>query len=160
MTYRRFFGFVFLACFLATCSAPLQEQGYQQQYGYQGGRGQGFRTSPYRTSQEVHTCAPGKIKGRITRLRVETLSLDLEPGLGMDVQTPDRGLMHVHLGPLRLLERHEADLKPGDEVTLQTFCYNLAGQERLLADEVTHKGNTLKLRDAQGMPYWEAWQPR
>jgi GH24 family phage-related lysozyme (muramidase) len=147
-----------MAFCLAACSASLQDQSYLQQYGYQGGRGQGFRASPYRTSQEIHTCAPGKISGRISRLRAETFSPDMEPGMGMDVQTPDRGLVHIHLGPLWFLDRQKADLKPGDEVTLQAFCYNLAGEERLLASEITHKGNTLKLQDVQGKPYWEDWR--
>lgn len=158
MAYRWLLGLMAMAFCLAACSASLQDQSYLQQYGYQGGRGQGFRASPYRTSQEIHTCAPGKISGRISRLRAETFSPDMEPGMGMDVQTPDRGLVHIHLGPLWFLDRQKADLKPGDEVTLQAFCYNLAGEERLLASEITHKGNTLKLQDVQGKPYWEDWR--
>jgi hypothetical protein len=110
---------------------------------------------PYRVPGEVHGCVPGKINGRITRLRVETFSQDMEPGLALDVQTPDRGLVHVHLGPLWFLDRQEADLKPGDEVTIQGFCYNIEGQERLLAGEIIHKGKTLRLRDVNGKPYWE-----
>lgn len=157
MKYRRF-GFMAMAFILAACSAPLQEHSYLKEYGHQGGRGQGFRMHPYRVPQEVHTCAPGTINGRITRLRAETFSPDVEPGLAMDVQTPGRGLVHVHLGPLWFLERQETDLKPGDEVTIQGFCYNLAGQERLLAGEVQHKDHTLVLRDPQGIPYWEAWR--
>jgi hypothetical protein len=82
----------------------------------------------------------------------------MEPGLAVEVQTPDKGLVHVHLGPLWFLERQEADLKPGDEVTIQGFCYKLAGQERLLAAEIIHKDHKLVLRDPQGVPYWEAWR--
>ena len=160
MTHLRLLSLVILAGCLMACSAPLQEHSYLQQYGYRGGRGQGFRLYPYRVSQEVHACVPGKISGRIARLRVETFSLDMEPGLAMEVQTPDRGLVHVHLGPLWFLERQETDLKPGDEVTVQGFCYKLAGQERLLAGEVTHKDHTLVLRDPQGTPYWEAWRKK
>ncbi|MHB9071977.1 MAG: hypothetical protein ACYC6G_00475 [Desulfobaccales bacterium] len=140
------------------CSVSLKEQGYLQQYGYRGGRGQGFRMLPYQVSQEVYPCVQGMISGRITRLRVETFTWGMEPVLAMDVQTPDRGLVHVHLGPLWLLERHEADLKPGDGVTIQGVCYKLAGQERLLAGEVKHKDHTLALRDPQGVPYLDAWQ--
>jgi hypothetical protein len=160
MKHRRLLSLVILAGFLAACSAPLQEQDYLHQYGYEGGRGQGFRKLPYCVSQEAHACIQGNINGRITRLRVETFSLDMEPGLAMDVQTTDRGLVHVHLGPLWFLERQETDLKPGDEVTVQGFCYKLAGQERLLAGEVKHKDHTLVLRDPQGTPYWEAWRKR
>ncbi len=158
MKYRQVLGLMAMACCLAACSAPLQEQSYLQEYGCRGGRGQGFRMQPYHVSKEAHVCAPGKIHGVITRLRAETFSLDLEPGLALDIQTPDRGLVHVHLGPLWLLERHMAGLKKGDEVTLQTVCYNLAGRDRLLAGEVTHKGNTLVLQDPHGIPYWEAWR--
>ena len=52
------------------------------------------------------------------------------------------------------------DLKPGDEVTIQAFCYKLAGQERLLASEIEHKGNTLRLCDAQGTPNWKTCPSR
>lgn len=96
----------------------------------------------------------GKISGHITCLRAETFSMGMEPGLALEVQTPDKGLVHVHLGPLWLLEGHLPDLNKGDEVTLQTLCYNLASQERLVAGEITHEGNTLSLLDSQGKPYW------
>ncbi|MHB9071969.1 MAG: hypothetical protein ACYC6G_00435 [Desulfobaccales bacterium] len=158
MTHRSLLIVLILSGLLMACSAPLQGQSYMQEYAHQGGRGQGFRMCPYRVSQEVHACVAGKISGRITRLRVETFSLDMEPGLAVEVQTPDNGLVHVHLGPLWFLERQEADLKPGDEVTVQGFCYKLAGQERLLAAEVAHKDHTLILRNPQGIPYWEAWR--
>ncbi|MHC1744268.1 MAG: hypothetical protein AB9873_14700 [Syntrophobacteraceae bacterium] len=113
---------------------------------------------PYRVDREAGTCIMGKINGRITDLRVETFSADMEPGLALEVQTQDRGLVHVHLGPLWFLERQEADLKPGDDVLIQGFCYELAGRQRLLAGELTHKDHTLRLRDLQGIPYWEAWR--
>ena len=158
MTLWRLFSIVLLGCFLMACNGSLKEQSYSQQYGSKGGRGQGYRMQPYWIAHEVHTCATGKISGRITRLRVETFSQDMEPGLAMEVQTPDRGLVHVHLGPLWFLDRQETDLKPGDEVTIQAFCYKLEGQERLLAAEVKHKDHTLVLRDPQGHPYWEAWR--
>ncbi|MEW6657311.1 MAG: hypothetical protein AB1424_01495 [Thermodesulfobacteriota bacterium] len=115
---------------------------------------------PYQVSQDVHTCVEGRISGRISRLQAESFSSDMEPGLGMDVQTPDRGVVHVHLGPLWFLDRQEHDLKPGDEVTIQAFCYTLAGQERVLSGEVKHKDHTLVLRDPQGVPYWEGWRKR
>jgi hypothetical protein len=156
MNYRRLVGLMAMTGCMAACGASLPETSYLQEYGGRGGRGQGYHMQPYHVSQEAHTCVPGKISGRITHLRPETFSIGMEPGLALDVQTPDRGLVHIHLGPLGLLDRQEADLKPGDEVSLKAFCYNLAGQERLLAAEITHKGNTLVLRDIQDTPYWGA----
>ena len=110
MKHWRLLGLLILTCCLGAC-ASLQEKNYLQQYGSQGGRGQGFRVQPYQVDKEVHTCAPGKISGRITRLRVETFSQGMDPLLAAEVQTPDHGLVHVHLGPLWFLDRHEADLK-------------------------------------------------
>lgn len=80
--------------------------------------------------------------------------------MALEVQTPDRGLVHDHLGPLWFLERQESDLKTGDEVTIKVLFYKLEGQERLLAGEANDKGHTLLLRDPQGIPYWEAWRKK
>ncbi len=160
MTHWRLFRILLLACFLAAYSAPLYGQTYMQEYGYKGGRGQGYRKLPYHVSEEVHNCVQGKVSGRITRFRPETFAIGMEPGLGMDIQTPDRGLVHVHLGPLWFLDRQETDLKPGDEITIQAFCYKLEGKERLLAGEVDHKDHQLVLRDPQGIPYWDAWRKK
>ena len=97
----------------------------------------------------------GEVKGRISRIRVETFSSNLEPGLAVEIQTPDQGLVHVHCGPLKLLECQESDLKPGDEVAMKVFCSRLAGgQESLFASEIKHGDHTLILRDAQGNPFW------
>jgi len=160
MKYRRLFIMLILSGILMAFSPPLQAENYLQQYGCQTGRSFGFRKYPYGASKEVHTCMSGKVSGRITRLRVETFSMHMEPGLALEVQTPDKGVVHVHLGPLWFLERQEADLKPGDEVTIQVFCSKLEGQERLLAGEVEHKNHKLVLRDPQGVPYWEAWRKK
>ena len=127
MTQWRHISIVLLSGFLVACSTPLQDRSYLQEYGYRGGKCQGFRLAPYQVSREVHACMTGKISGRITYLRVETFSPDVEPRLAMDVQTIGLGLVHVHLGPLWFIERQETDLKPGDEVTVQGFCYKLAG---------------------------------
>jgi hypothetical protein len=97
-------------------------------------------------------------RGRISRLRVESFEQERDPLLAVEVQTLDRGLVHVHLGPLWYLEGHEADIKPGDEIIIKGFCQTFAGRERLMAAEVTHRGQTLQLRDSQGNPIWEAWR--
>jgi hypothetical protein len=146
--------FIFLG-FLLGCSGAIRETSYLQEYGFQGGRGQGFRTSPYLVAQEDHRCITGEVKGRISRIRVETFSSDLEPGLAVEIQTPDQGLVHVHCGPIKLLQCQESDLKPGDEVAMKVFCSRLAGgQESLFASEITHDGKKLMLRDGQGNPIW------
>jgi hypothetical protein len=159
MTQLRLLSVIILSGALMGCAGPKQEKTYLQAYGYQGGRGQGFVAAPFRVSQEGHACVSGKVSGRITRLRVESLSPDLEPGLAVAVQTADQGLVHVHVGPLAFLQKREADLKPGDEVAIQALCYDLAGKERLIASQIEHKGQALKLSDAEGTPFWRTMCP-
>jgi hypothetical protein len=145
---------IILSGLLLGCATSSKDQSYLQEYGFQGGRGQGFRSYPYLTEHEAHTCLTGEVSGRITILRVEKLAPDLEPGLAMDIQTPDRGLVHVHCGPLGLLDSQETDLKPGDQVTVKVYCAKLAGKETLVAGEIKHAAHTMVLQDAQGTPYW------
>jgi hypothetical protein len=153
MKHGRLLTMLILSAFLTGCAGNIKEPGYLQEYGSPGGRGQGFRAAPYRVTEEAHECVAGTVSGRISRLRVEKFASDLEPGLAVDIQTPDRGLVHVHCGPLKLLDSQEADLKPGDDVTMKVFCSKLAGgRESLLASEIKHKGQTLILRDAEGNP--------
>jgi hypothetical protein len=155
MNYLKLLNVVVLSCFLAGCAGSIRETGYLQEYGHQGGRGQGFRSSPYLVGQESHTCVSGEISGRIVGLRVETFARDLEPGLAVEIQTPDQGLLHVHCGPLKVLQRQESGLKPGDEVAMKVYCFRPeGGQESLFAGEITHNGQNLILRDAQGNPVW------
>jgi hypothetical protein len=149
----RLLNILILSAFLTGCAGNIKESSYLQEYGSPGGRGQGFRAAPYLIPEEAHECVVGTVSGRISRLRVEKFAPDLEPGLAVDVQTPDQGLVHVHCGPLKLLDSQEADLKPGDDVTMKVFCYKLAGgRESLLASEIKHKGQTLILQDAEGNP--------
>jgi len=136
------------------CVSSIKETSYLQKYGSQGGRGQGFRAAPYQVTEEAHDCVTGEVSGRISRLRVETFAPDLGPWLAVEIQTPDRGLVHVHCGPLKLLDYHESDLRPGDDVTMKVFCQKLAGKETLFASEIKHGDQTLILRDVQGNAFW------
>ncbi len=146
---------IMLLSLVTGCAGTGKQPSYLQEYGSQGGRGQGFRAAPYLATDEVHECVVGEVSGRINRLRVETFAPGLEPGLALEIQTPDRGLVHVHCGPLRLLDCQESDLKPGDYITMKVFCHQLGeGQESLFASEIIHGDHTFSLRDAQGNPYW------
>jgi len=147
---------VLVAIFLAGC-AETQTIPYE---GTRGGRGQGFKLLPYKCLINQADCKPGEISGQITKISLETFDWHMEPGLAMEVNTLNQGLVHVHLGPVWFLERQESDLRPGDQVTIQALCYNVGGKVRLIATEISHKDHVLQLRDSQGRPYWEAVRPR
>ena len=96
----------------------------------------------------------GMISGPIVRVFPESFAEDMEPGTALDVQDKARGTMHVHLGPEWFLERQGLALKPGDEVSIRGRSYPLGGKERMIATEVIHRDQSLKLRDANGRPAW------
>ena len=147
---------VMLAIFLVGC-AQTQTIPYEAT---KGGRGQGFRKQPYECNIDQADCKPGEVNGRITKLTMETFEWFIEPGLAMEVNTPNQGLVHVHLGPLWLLESRKSDLRIGDQVSIQAICYNVGGKTRLIATTISHRGQTMQLCDSQGRPYWEAVRPR
>jgi len=126
------------------------------------GRGQGFRPCPY-TPYECAArgvCRPLTITGKVSRVFTETLQDNMYPGMAIIVDTPDRGKVRVHLGPVWYLERQAFSLEPGQEVRVQGVCLEEKGQTRLIAAEVTVGDSVLKLRDLEGKPMWEAWRKR
>ena len=56
MAYWRLLIVFILPGLLMGCVGSLGEKSYLQQYGSPGGKGQGFRRSPYRVSEEAHKC--------------------------------------------------------------------------------------------------------
>ncbi|MEW6657319.1 MAG: hypothetical protein AB1424_01535 [Thermodesulfobacteriota bacterium] len=147
---------VLLAIFLAGC-AQTQTIPYEAA---RGGRGQGFRKQPYKCLINQADCKPGEISGKITKITLETFEWFKDPGLALEVNTPAEGLVHVHLGPVWLLERQMSQLKPGDQVSIQANCFTVGGKARLVATKISHRAQTVQLSDSQGRPYWEAVQPR
>jgi hypothetical protein len=147
---------VLLAIFLAGC-AQTQTIPYEAA---SGGRGQGFRKQPYICNIDQADCKPGELSGQVTKITLETFECFAEPGLALEVNTPAKGMVHVHLGPLWLLERQELDLRIGDQVSIQALCYNVGGKSRLIAKEISHQDKTTQLYDHQGLPYWNAARPR
>ena len=156
MRISRITIFFLVGIFLAGCS-ETQKIPYESK---QGGRGQGFRLQPYKCLADQAFAKPGVISGKIVNLVSETFACYMEPGLAMEVSTPNQGLVHVHLGPVWYLERQESDLRPGDQVSIQALCYEEEGKVRLVAAEISHKDHVVQLRDSQGRPYWEAVRPR
>ncbi|RJR45285.1 MAG: hypothetical protein C4567_03470 [Deltaproteobacteria bacterium] len=147
---------VLLAIFLVGCAQP-QTIPYEA---VRGGRGQGFRKQPYKCMIDQADCKPGEVSGQVTKITLETFECFAEPGLALEVNTPAEGMVHVHLGPLWLLERREPDLRIGEQVSIQVLCYNVGGKSRLIAKEISHQGITTQLYDHLGLPYWAAARPR
>ncbi len=92
---------------------------------------------------------------------VETLT---SPGLrrrttaGLMLKT-DQGSLPVHLGPFWYLQQQGITLQVGDPLEVTGSQVTMQGKPALIAREVKVDGNTLKLRDEQGLPLWRGGRP-
>jgi hypothetical protein len=69
--------------------------------------------------------------------------------LQMDGET-----MEVHLGPASLFAKNDWELERGDEIEVLGSKVSFRDGEALIAREVTKGGETLTLRNEQGIPVW------
>jgi hypothetical protein len=78
---------------------------------------------------------------------------------GMQVQglllKTDKGNITVHLGPPSYVRKQGFDLKQGDSLEVTGSQVTRDGQTLLLAAQAKKDGQTLKVRDEQGVPLWQ-----
>jgi hypothetical protein len=72
---------------------------------------------------------------------------------GVFLKTQEGSLM-VHLGPAWFLDEKKFAVKTGETMEVTGSKVTLNSQPAIIAREVTVNGQTLKLRDDQGMPLW------
>lgn len=70
----------------------------------------------------------------------------------------DKGTTDVHLGPAWYLDHQDTQLAVGDRVEVRGSRVNVGGKPAVVAAEVKKGNETLRLRDAQGLPYWRGWR--
>jgi hypothetical protein len=66
----------------------------------------------------------------------------------------DKDSIAVHLGPSAFLEENKLKLAKGDELEVLGSRVTMAGEDVVLAREITRGEQTVKLRDAAGRPVW------
>ena len=78
---------------------------------------------------------------------------------GMQVQglllKTDKGNITIHLGPPWYVRKQGFDLKQGDSLEVTGSQVTRDDQSLLLAAQVKKDGQTLKVRDEQGVPLWQ-----
>jgi len=67
----------------------------------------------------------------------------------------DKGNITVQLGPPAYVRKQGFDLKQGDSLEVTGSQVTRDGQPLLLAAQMKKDGQTLKLRDEQGVPLWQ-----
>jgi hypothetical protein len=62
--------------------------------------------------------------------------------------------LDVHLGPAAFLKQQGFEFAKGDEIEVTGSKVKFAGGDAIIAREVKKGGETLTLRDSQGIPKW------
>jgi hypothetical protein len=96
------------------------------------------------------------IKGTVEEVKLVPGALE---GVHLVLKSPAETIL-VHVSPEKFLKEMETTFSTGDELTV-VGCKikDAAGNDELLAREVTRSGNELLLRDKKGTPVWALWNP-
>lgn len=80
-------------------------------------------------------------------------------GIHLRVKTVNETI-EVHLGPAWFVDSGEIALAVGDKVQIRASRVKYQGKPLLIAMALTKGEMTLRLRDADGFPYWAGWRRR
>jgi len=84
---------------------------------------------------------------------VDTMSRGDYQGVHLTVKT-DKETIAVHLGPSWYLDQQKMIFAPKDTVEITGSRVTFDGKPAIIAAEVKKGGQSLKLRDATGIPLW------
>jgi hypothetical protein len=86
-------------------------------------------------------------------LSVDTMSWGRYQGVHLTVKT-DKETIAVHLGPGWYLDQQKMTFTPKDTLEITGSRVTFDGKPAIIAAEVKKGGQSLKLRDANGIPMW------
>jgi hypothetical protein len=95
----------------------------------------------------------------VTTVKGEVMSVDTYTGrrgyqgVHLTLKT-DQETIPVHLGPKQFLDQQTIKFAAGDKVEATGSRVTFDGKPAIIAAEVKTGGQTLKLRDANGIPLW------
>ncbi|MBF0515557.1 MAG: hypothetical protein HQK97_00365, partial [Nitrospirae bacterium] len=114
-----------------------------------GGRGGGG--GPYLTVYDTKTV--DVVTGTVDSVESFAPFRGMSMGLQLILKTDD-GTMAIHLGPVWYVERQDVKIEKGDTVEVKGSKVSFEGAPAVIAAEVKRGGDTLRLRDEGGVPYW------
>jgi hypothetical protein len=118
----------------------------------QRGPGPGQRVRIYNPANET------TVKGTVEEVKTVTGRHGWN-GTHLTLKTADK-TFDVHLGPAPFLKEKGFNFAKGDQIEVTGATAEFGGSEALLAREVKKGGETLVLRDAQGIPKWSRGRRR
>jgi hypothetical protein len=118
-----------------------------------GGQGAGWgQGSPYGRLYDPETVET--VSGEITGVEKLTPAGGKSRGVHITLKTDQGETLPVHLGPEFYVDRQTVSLQKGDKVQVRGSRITFQGKPAIIAAEVTKGGQTLYLRDANGVPAW------
>lgn len=117
--------------------------------------GGGWNNGPYARVYDPKTVET--LKGEIVQVEHVAPMSGMSEGVHV-VLKGDKGTTDVHLGPSWYLDHQDTQLAVGDRVEVRGSKVSVAGKPAVIAAEVKKGGETLQLRNAQGVPMWRGWR--
>lgn len=96
------------------------------------------------------------IEGTIAAVE-QIASRGMSPGIHLRLKTSTETI-EVHLGPAWFVESDDFSLAAGNKVQIRGSRVKYQGKTYLIAMSLTKGDMTLRLRDADGFPYWAGWR--
>jgi hypothetical protein len=94
------------------------------------------------------------VSGEITGVEKFAPVRGMSQGVHITLKTDQGASLSVHLGPELYVNQQTVALRKGDKVQVRGSRVTFQGKPAIIAAEVTKGGETLHLRDANGVPAW------
>jgi hypothetical protein len=118
-----------------------------------GGWGPG---SPYGRMYDPKTVV--STRGEVASIDLITPVRGMSRGVHLTLKTDKGETLAVHLGPQWYIDQQPVKLAKGDKVEVRGSRITFQDKPALIATEVTKHGQTLRLRDDNGVPAWAGWR--
>jgi hypothetical protein len=93
------------------------------------------------------------VKGTVTKLETFTPKRGMSPGVRVVIQS-DTGSVTAHFGPKWFVERQDIQIKPLDEVMVTGSRIVVSEGTIVVVATVVRGDQSMRLRDAAGIPLW------
>lgn len=111
-------------------------------------------------SQLFNKKSVDKWKGTIVRTDSVVPLKGMDAGVALIVKTENSGNMQVQLGPEWFVKHQQDKFAEGDAIEVLGSKVDVDQKTVIMATQIRMGGRSLTLRNADGVPAWDAWQER
>lgn len=98
-----------------------------------------------------------ELDGHILEIITESGRKDEKEGIVLILETENKKIIPVHLGPKWYISHQQGRLKDGQKVRVVGSRVNYEDNPAIIAIRIEHGDSTLILRDENGRPRWQSW---